>query len=188
LTVPDGVVLPRRAVETEAFSETSDHHHPSPIRASNRPVQSRDPSSRQLFDFRKDDPMRFQSTNMIRSSPPSKSSGDTFVSASSSSNSSYAHSIGSSFTLTSNSTGTSGSSLSGLNAPKGDGEGNNAFVSQLKRLYREITALESRLTSINLDADDTDDEPRFTLQARTSGGDGLQAEDKYLRIINDHKK
>lgn len=145
--------------------------------------------ARQLFDPRKDDPVRFQTSVFNRPSPVSKSSADTFVSASSTSASSYAHSIGSSFTLTSNSTGTSGSSSGRLNAPKEDGEGANAFVFQLKKLYREITTLEGKLITDQLHAaaDDDDDEPRFTLQARESPLDVIP-DDKYIKMINNHKR
>jgi protein SMG6 len=181
LSVPNGTSSSRKSGAPLTDEPDEIPHHPR------QQIHRDHPSGpqRQLFDPRKDDPVRFQTSVFSRPTPVSKGSVDTFVSASSTSASSYAHSIGSSFTLTSNSTGTSGSSSGSPNAPREEGEGGNAFVFQLKKLYREITALEGRLITGEIDPDE-DEEPRFTLQARTSSID-TGSDDKYLKMINDHK-
>lgn len=58
---------------------------------------------------------------------------------------------------------------------------------QLKKLYREITTLENKLIAEQLHADDDDDEPRFTLQARENPMDVLP-DDKYMKMISNHKR
>jgi protein SMG6 len=123
---------------------------------------------RPLFDPRKDDPVRFavlarptaagpphQQAQAQgggggggggggRAPPTPKSSGD-WVSASSTS--SYTPSLASSsFTLSSGTTASSQSSaIFDHSRPRTEESGTNAFSIQLKRLYREITALEAKI-------------------------------------------
>ncbi|EIW73927.1 hypothetical protein CONPUDRAFT_160557 [Coniophora puteana RWD-64-598 SS2] len=90
-----------------------------------------------------------------------------------SSTSSYAHSMASSsFTLSSGATDNSSASSAVFDVhgkPKDDA-GNNAFAVQLKKLYRNISALESKI--LNKDADDHADEGRT----------------KWVGNISDHKQ
>jgi protein SMG6 len=190
LHVSSGVLSTRRLAGphlTDEPDEINQRSVPHSLSRSHSHVHREHPGNqqRQLFDPRKDDPVRFQTSVFNRSAPISKSSVDTVVSASSTSASSYAHSIGSSFTLTSNSTGTSGTSSGNPNVPREESESGNAFVSQLKKLYREITSLEGKLVTEDPERDD-DEEPRFTLQARTNSIDTV-SDDKYLKMISDHK-
>ncbi|KZS89877.1 hypothetical protein SISNIDRAFT_444548 [Sistotremastrum niveocremeum HHB9708] len=190
---PDLDALPSRRMtaEPEVMSEASssghdgrhDHAYVRSKPTAQREAQS-STAARQLFDPRKHDPVKFNNNSLIRPMPTPKSSADTFVSASSTSvSSSYARSIGSSFTLTSNSTGTS-SFLSGIQQRKEDGEGNNAFLVQLKRLYREISALEAKLLSE--DADDEQEDSVRSLKSRAQPSQS-QNEDKWPKLIVEHK-
>ncbi|KAG6878101.1 hypothetical protein C0992_008589 [Termitomyces sp. T32_za158] len=100
-----------------------------------------DPPHRQLFDPRKDDPVRFAVSAR-------KSSAD-YVSASS------ASSVSSSvFTLSSTTDASSASSdLFDRPAARGDDPGTNRFAAQLKKLYRAITTLEAKINSADRDPD-----------------------------------
>ncbi|EIW74147.1 hypothetical protein CONPUDRAFT_86014, partial [Coniophora puteana RWD-64-598 SS2] len=70
--------------------------------------------------------------------------------------------------------------------PKDDA-GSNAFAVQLKKLYRNISALESKI--LNEDADDHADEGRALLQSCSRGVSEDEAEQtKWVRIISDHKQ
>ncbi|GBE89212.1 hypothetical protein SCP_1502200 [Sparassis crispa] len=125
---------------------------------------------RQLFDHRKDDPVRFsvfsrpcaspnganQSAVLGRPTPTPKSSGD-YVSASSTSSASYAQSsISSNFKLSSATTDTSSAASALFDSANAKGHGRrpegedsasgaNAFSTQLKKLYHAISALEARI-------------------------------------------
>lgn len=154
---------------SKLFNPDSD---PIPVRKQPEPEQTsylprstpapspRDSHSRQLFDHRKDDPVRFSVlARPHRDRPPStsKSSGD-YISASSTS--SYANSVSSSsFTLSSTTDGSSASSAlfdrHGASRSRGDEGGNNVFSIQLKNLYRAITNLETKIKME--DVDDPDD-------------------------------
>jgi hypothetical protein len=132
------------------------------------PSTSPQPHPRQLFDHRKDDPVRFSvlaRPHRDRPTPTPKSSGD-HVSASSTS--SYANSVSSSsFTLSSTTDGSSASSAlfdrNGASGSRGDEGGNNVFSIQLKKLYRAITNLE---TKVKLeDVEDPDDTPSAVVGA-----------------------
>jgi hypothetical protein len=152
------------------------------------PLREAPAHQRQLFDHRKDDPVRFSvlarpsSTNGSRPVPTSKSSAD-YVSASSTS--SYAHSQASTFTLSSNTDGSSASSAV-FDRPNEE-HGNNAFAVQLKRLYRDISALETKI--LKEDAEESVDDTRVVVQGR---GKGVTHEDakvqKWNKLIGDHKR
>ncbi|KAF5387074.1 hypothetical protein D9615_001809 [Tricholomella constricta] len=168
----------RRTAEPEALSDaTSSSHLPRPQAS---PRGDRDTPARQLFDHRKDDPVRFSvlaRPPRDRPVPTSKPSGD-YVSASSTS--SYANSISSSaFTLSSTTDGSSASSAlfdrPAGNGGRGDDGANNVFSVQLKKLYRAITNLETKVKVEDSDDRDADDGPsalggrgelRVTLKAK----------------------
>ena len=175
--------IPVRRKESEA---PSDHGSVSPPKSTvTRPQQRHDPSaSRRLFDPKRD-PVPVRLTVMNRNgeaakpTPSHRSSGD-YVSASSTSMSSYPPSLGSSaFTLTSASSSSSSAPFS-----KGKEDPNSPVVSQLKRLYREISHAERRLLA---DKQDPTDEPaRVVVQSR----DNPVPEDldPWTRLISEHKE
>jgi hypothetical protein len=138
----------RRTAEPEAMSDTASSSYVS--RSQSRPTGNH----HQLFDHRKDDPVRFSvlarpGASPSRRPPTPKSSGE-WVSGSSAS--SYAASqASSSFTLSSTTDGSSASSAifdgrGGQGKPTPSEEaGNNVFAVQLKKLYRAITTLENKI-------------------------------------------
>ncbi|RDB24144.1 hypothetical protein Hypma_008825 [Hypsizygus marmoreus] len=165
----------RRTTEPETMSDATSSsylprpHHPSPV-SRERETQ------RQLFDHRKDDPVRFSvlaRPSRDRPTPTPKSSGD-YISASSTS--SYANSQASSaFTLSSTTDGSSASSVLFDRPGGGRGDdGNNVFSVQLKKLYRAITNLETKVKMEDSDERDGEDgsgtsgrgEPRVTLKGK----------------------
>ncbi|KAF7981504.1 hypothetical protein HWV62_33059 [Athelia sp. TMB] len=156
------------------------------------PRPSHNTAKTKLFDHRKDDPVRFSvmarpsSTTGGRPMPTPKPSAD-YVSASSTS--SYAHSIASSsFTLSSGTTESSASSAVFERRPS-EGTGNsNAFAVQLKKLYRGISSLETRI--LNEDVDDSAaDEGRVLLKSRAKEVVDEDAEkQKWRKLIDDHKR
>ncbi|KAG6909451.1 hypothetical protein DXG01_000436 [Tephrocybe rancida] len=187
----------RRTTEPDSISEGSSRPHPSPRDNRDR---DRDAPARQLFDHRKDDPVRF-SVNARPPRPASKSSGD-YVSASSTS--SYANSISSSaFTLSSTTDGSSASSAlfdhPGGSGNRGD-DGSNVFSNQLKKLYRAITNLETKVKMEDSDDRDPEDgaaarsEPRVTLKGKqpettpapVNNDDGER--EKWKVQIENHKR
>jgi protein SMG6 len=141
-----------------------------------------------LFDHRKDDPVRFSVLARPHGSksPPTQKSPADHVSASSTS--SYAHSLASSsFTLSSGTTDNSSASSALFDGKPREEPGNNAFAVQLKRLYRSISALESKILSE--DTDDSPDDSRILLHARARdvSDEDLQQQ-KWLKLISDHKR
>ena len=130
---------------------------------------------------------RPSSINGSRPTPTPKSSGD-YISASSTS--SYAHSIASSsFTLLSNTTDNlSASSAFFDHKPNTDNPSNNAFAVQLKKLYRCITSLETKILNEEID-EGGPEESRILLKER---GKDLLDEDvevqKWNKLIRDHKR
>ncbi|PCH38362.1 hypothetical protein WOLCODRAFT_115327 [Wolfiporia cocos MD-104 SS10] len=169
-------------------------------------------SHRQLFDHRKDDPVRFSvlarpqvspkgAPNAGRPPPTPKSSGD-YVSASSTSSASYAQStISSNFTLSTTSDSSAPSSLfdnqnSRARRSEDSASSTNAFSMQLKKLYREITALETKIQSEDRDKDREDgerDAPRVGVLVKSRNGAAPelkgdeQEKDKWRRLMQDHK-
>ena len=73
--------------------------------------------------------------------------------------SSYAHSQASTFTLSSNTTDGSSASSTLFDRPNEE-PGNNAFAVQLKKLYRGISALETRILKEDADENAHDDGSR----------------------------
>lgn len=151
------------------------------------PPQSRDTAGRQLFDHRKDDPVRF----VLRGKPtPTPKSSGEYVSASSTS--SYANSMASStFTLSSTTDGSSASSalFDRKSQPGGDDRGTNVFAIQLKKLYRAITDLETKVKQE--DSDETEDSGRVLLKTKEGHNDEVEHDkerEKWKRQIEDHKE
>ena len=150
--------------------------------------QRENAQQRQLFNPRKDDPVRF--SNMARPNPtpqttkpptpPSRSSVD-YVSASSTS--SYAQStLSSNFTLSTD--GSSASSALFEGKPRSETTG-TVLSAQLKRLYREISLLEAKVS--REDGDESIDEPRVMLKGKEKKDEDTER-DRWKRVLEDHKK
>ena len=211
--------------EPDTISDASSAYAP---RGPSRPHLRSQPAARapgdapRLFDPRKDNPHQFsvlqrgqthtQSPVLGggRPTPTPKSSGD-WVSASSTS-SAYAHStISSNFTLSSTTTDSSASSALFDNGAQRseDSAGPSALSSQLKRLYREILSLESRVQRDERERDLADDADRAapqrvevltrsgpaaaTAAAAAATGDmregALELEkERYRRMLHEHKE
>ncbi|EPQ58457.1 hypothetical protein GLOTRDRAFT_72892 [Gloeophyllum trabeum ATCC 11539] len=198
----------RRTAEPESISDSQSNSSSHNVQVSRSSPHSREPHvHRQLFDHRKDDPVRF--SVLVRPSvgpdgrapPTPKSSGD-YVSASSTS--SYAHSLASSsFTLSSSTTdgSSTGSALfdQGKPSQESSGSNNTAFSQQLKKLYRAIAALEDRILHEDdgLNADDglARDAPArgsgVVLKARNGKEpkekDEEAEQEKWRKVVQDHK-
>ncbi|KAK7043684.1 hypothetical protein VNI00_008295 [Paramarasmius palmivorus] len=183
----DPIPTMRRTAEPEAMSDTA---------SSNRPSREKDGHARQLFDPRKDDPVRFQVLSRPqqqgqRPTPTPKSSGE-YISASSTS--SYAASqISSTFTLSSNTDGSSTSSalFDQQGKPHDEGSGTNIFAVQLKKLYRLITTLELKVQKEEESDKDSRDNNRILLKGKSPQTEDDEAEkekEKWVRQIEDHKK
>ncbi|KAM6500746.1 hypothetical protein JOM56_003760 [Amanita muscaria] len=179
---PDTDPIPlRRVSEPESVPGSSATLYPP------RPTVDR--GQRQLFDHRKDDPVKFSAHSRPPHTRPSptthKSSGD-YVSASSIS--SYAPSVASSITLSSTTDSSTSSALfDGQSKPHE--QSSNALSTQLKLLYREITGLESRIKQE--DTQDDSDEPfesRILIKGRESETTNEIEKDKWNRRVADHKK
>jgi protein SMG6 len=152
-----------------------------------------EPSHRQLFDHRKDDPVRFQvlarpggGSAAGRGTPQPKGSSD-WISTGSQSSYSVASS---SFTLSSTTDGSSASGASGLS---GGMKSNNArpedvggFSDQLKRLYRGIVALEAKL--VRDDALESNEDVRVVLRGQESPIDEEAQNERWKKTIFDHKR
>ncbi|KAI6038993.1 hypothetical protein EDC04DRAFT_2868129 [Pisolithus marmoratus] len=151
---------------------------PTPLAMLPAPAPHRDaPAHQRLFDHRKDDPVRFSVLARPSGGNPvvSKPSGD-LVSASST------------FTLSSGTTDNSSASSALFEGrPPREDPANNAFAIQLKKLYRTISTLESKI--LNEDSDENVDEGRVLLQGR--GREVTEEEleqQKWMRVIADHKQ
>lgn len=172
----DPIPTLRRTAEPEQMQDAT----------SSRSGPTRDAAARQLFNHRKDDPVRFSvlARPQGRPTPTPKHSGD-YVSASSAS--SYAASqTSSSFTLSSTTDGSSASSaLFEGQRKSAEDPGNNVFAVQLKKLYRTITSLESKINQE--DSDETDDTSRVMLKGKEQEDEETQIE-KWKRRLEDHKR
>ncbi|KAK7693204.1 hypothetical protein QCA50_002770 [Cerrena zonata] len=147
-TEPDAMSESSYASRPVTFNHSRPHHPAQSSRAAAADGQ-------RLFDPRKDHPTKFLarappsgSPNMNgRPTPTPKSSGD-YVSASSTSSASYAHStISSTFTLSSTTTDSSASSAifdHERRSEESSGQ-TSALSNQLKRVYRSISSLEEKL-------------------------------------------
>ncbi|KAF9009359.1 hypothetical protein BDQ17DRAFT_1388235 [Cyathus striatus] len=186
----------RRTAEPEPLSDATGSSHLPRHASSSRPRDDR-PSAqgaqRQLFDHRKDDPVRFSvlafpsSQAPSRPQPTSKSSAD-YISASSTS--SYAPSVSSStFTLSSTTDGSSASSALFDGRPgHQDGSSSNVLSQQLKRIYRTITDLEAKINKENAtdELDDGRNSARIMLKGKEVENEDLERE-RWRKRIDDHK-
>lgn len=110
---------------------------------------------------------------------PSPRSSVDYVSASSTS--SYAQStLSSTFTLSTD--GSSASSALFDGKPRSETTG-TVLSAQLKRLYREISLLEAKVSR----EDGDEDEPRVTLKGKEKKDDDAER-DRWKRVLEDHKK
>ncbi|KDQ62457.1 hypothetical protein JAAARDRAFT_54406 [Jaapia argillacea MUCL 33604] len=179
-------ILMRQTAELESISDTlssSSYIHAKHARGSpnSRPVPSGQPT------------------------PTPKSSGD-YVSASSTS--SYAHSLtSSSFTLSSSTTdGSSTRSAlfdqNGKPSQDSSGSANNTFFLQLKKLYRVISCLETKVIheETDLEGGGVDEAPRDSLQApgllikqrnsrevKPKDEEAEKENERWWKIVEDHK-
>ncbi|KII88741.1 hypothetical protein PLICRDRAFT_176290 [Plicaturopsis crispa FD-325 SS-3] len=174
---PEKDAIPmRHTAEPESISDVTSSSY----------ARSRPDAQRQLFDHRKDDPVRFsvlaRPNANGRPSPTPKSSGEY---VSNSSTSSYAHSITSSnFTLSSNTTDGSSASSALFDRPQNASEdsGSGHFSQTLKRIYRGISSLEAKIISEHAD-EEAGDEVRTVLRKEVTDD-----QDKWKAVIHDHKK
>ena len=170
----------RRTAEPEVLCESPGSSHAQ--RPHGDPSRTRDASQhRQLFDPRKHDPVSFSAAQARKPAP--KHSGDY---ASVSSVSSYTNSIVSSnFTLSSSTTDGSSAPSSLFDHKPREESKTSAFSAQLKKLYRDISALETKILA---DSGEPQDESRLVIK----GGPSIGAEDaekaRWKKATDDHKK
>ena len=179
---PDSDVLPERGSShppsRPAILSRTQQHSP----------QRENAQQRQLFDHRKDDPVRF--SNMARpngtpqiTKPPTPSPRSSVDYVSASSTSSYAQStLSSNFTLSTD--GSSASSALFEGKPRSETTG-TVLSAQLKRLYRDISLLEAKVS--REDGDESLDEPRVMLKGKEKKDDDTER-DRWKRVLEDHKK
>ncbi|EJD53809.1 hypothetical protein AURDEDRAFT_180216 [Auricularia subglabra TFB-10046 SS5] len=175
-----------------AASSPPHAHHPHAQQRSPRPGNAQPAQHRQLFDPARDDPLRFakshQPAQQLQPQPqPSrqqqqlKSSASRhmadWMSVSSASVSSSAPSVLSSvLTLTSNTTGSTGSS------PHQKTDDVNSWLTQIKKLYRDLSACEAKLSK---DLYPDQEESKVVLKTRTPASNTHN--ERILRMIADHK-
>ena len=172
----------RRPPEPETLSETDSY-----ARGAGHAAQ------RQLFNHRKDDPVRFavlarpSTSNLNGRTPPTQKSSGDYVSTSSASE--YAQSsLSSNFTLSSNTDTSSASSA--LFERERKEPGNNAFAGELKKLYRSITTLEGKIAQEDSEIEGAEEGARIMLQtrAREEVKDEDAEHQKWNKVIADHKR
>ncbi|KIY65026.1 hypothetical protein CYLTODRAFT_76393 [Cylindrobasidium torrendii FP15055 ss-10] len=172
----DPIPVMRRTAEPEQMADTS------------RGAQRDAAPMRQLFNHRKDDPVRFSVMARPqqaggRGTPAPKNSADY---SSTSAASSYAASqTSSSFTLSSTTDGSSASSALFEGQKKSTEEGSNLAI-QLKKLYRTITHLESKVNEAdqNEEAEDTS-----RVRIKPKGPDSEEVEiEKWKKRLESHKR
>ncbi|KAI0637215.1 hypothetical protein C8Q77DRAFT_554722 [Trametes polyzona] len=219
----DPIRRPAMTSEPEAMSDgASSSHSPRAIPARippNQPSRGVPDAHRQLFDPRKHDAVLFSSQHrqhgavappngspsVGRPTPTPKSSGD-WVSASSTSSVSYAHStISSNFTLSSATTDSSSASSALFDSanprPKSEDSASsaNAFSRKLKEVYRTISGLESRLLGNDRERDRGDDNeraqrPGVLIKGRPasssvprSGASEEEESERWRKLVADHR-
>ena len=171
----------RRTVEPEAASSESAGSSYAPrTPADSSKHNNRGASNhRQLFDPRKDDPVSFSAAQARKPAP--KSSGDYASSVSS-----YAQSVvSSSFTLSSGTTDGSSAPSSIFDHKPRDESKTNAFSNQLKKLYRDISHLETRLLA---DSGEPQDESRIVIKGGASAGTDEAEKARWKKAIEEHKR
>ncbi len=176
----DPIPTMRRTTEPEALPETTGNSHPQrPPADSSR---NRDASQhRQLFDPRKHDPVSFSAAQARKPTP--KNSGDY---ASVSSVSSYANSVlSSNFTLSSSTTDGSSAPSSLFDHKPREESKTSAFSAQLKKLYRDISALETKILT---DSGEPQDESRIVIKGGPSIGTEDAEKARWKKATDDHKQ
>jgi len=178
----------RRTAEPEAISDAGSSSYAT---RNPPPTQERGSQAGRLFDHKKDDPVRFHvlarpSPANNKPTPTPKSTGE-YISASSTS--SYAHSITSSnFTLNSTTDGSSASSNIFDQQPKEHSD-SNAFSQQLKKLYRQLSALETKL--LKDDGKEPIEQGRVTLK-RSGDSPSKEMEEaekeRWQKYVGEHKR
>lgn len=184
----DPIPTMRRTAEPELLSDNGSSSY-APRNAA--PSQDRGQHHGRLFDHKRDDPVRFHvlarpnPSNGNRPTPTPKSSGE-YVSASSTS--SYAHSITSSnFTLSSTTDGSSASSAV-FDQQNREHASSGAFAAQLKKLYRWISNLESKLL-LKEEGKDLCDDVRISVKRPNDSSESAETEkEKWKKFVADHKR
>ena len=180
---PDTDPIPmRRTTEPEAMSESTGSSYPQRPPHADPSRTTRDASQhRQLFDPRKHEPVSFSVAQARKPAP--KHSGDY---ASVSSASSYANSIVSSnFTLSSSTTDGSSAPSSLFDHKPREESKTSAFSAQLKKLYRDISALETKILT---DSGEPQDESRIVIKGGPSVGTEDAEKARWKKATDDHKK
>lgn len=137
------------------------------------------PPQRQLFDHRRDDPLRFAALTQ-RVHPPSSQHSSVMDQ---SSISSYASST---FTLTSN-TGSSHSSAPPDRLPEKGEHG--VFIAMLKKVYREISDFEKKIRAHDEDDDEDDDKPGVITIARPGAlSEPTEVQDQLKVLVDQHQQ
>jgi len=169
----------RRTTEPEALSESAGSSF-APRQPPDASRRNRDASQhRQLFDPGKHDPVSFSAAQARKPAP--KSSGDYASSVSS-----YTQSVVSSnFTLSSGTTDGSSAPSSIFDHKPRDESKTNAFSNQLKKLYRDISHLETKLLA---DSGEPQDESRIVIKGGLSGGADEVEKTRWKKLIDDHKQ
>ena len=125
--------------------------------------------------------MSFSAAQARKQAP--KSSGD--YGSVSSASSSYTPSVGSSsFTLSSSTTDGSSTPSSIFDHKPRDESKTNAFSNQLKKLYRDISLLESKVLA---DSGESQDESRIVIKGCPSTGSEEAEKERWKKAIGDHK-
>jgi len=169
----------RRTTEPEALSETTGSSHPQrpPADSSRNRGASQ---HRQLFDPRKHDPVFFSAAQARKPTP--KHSGD-YASVSVSS---FANSIVSSnFTLSSSTTDGSSAPSSLFDHKPREESKTSAFSAQPKKLYRDISALETKILA---DSGEPRDESRIVIKGDPSTRTEEVEKARWKKATDDHKQ
>ena len=180
---PDTDPIPmRRTAEPEASSESAGSSY-APRQPADASRHNRDASQhRQLFDPRKHDPVSFSAAQARKPAP--KSSGD-YASVSSVSSYGAQSVVSSNFTLSSGTTDGSSAPSSIFDHKPRDEPKTNAFSNQLKKLYRDISHLETKLLA---DSGEPQDENRIVIKGGSSAGADEAEKTRWKTLIDDHKR
>ncbi|KIO34730.1 hypothetical protein M407DRAFT_63790 [Tulasnella calospora MUT 4182] len=162
-------------------------HPPPPPQAAQQSTSSphqqlpqQPPPTRQLFDPRHDDPLRFHALTR-GAGVPSKPPSGGYISASATS-ASDAQSLGSNLTLTSNTTSSSASNPYSPGNSRDLG-GNRLWYEQMKRMYRDIAHLEEALLKENVVVEE-DVDSRHSVMVQPSRA----TEERWPRLVREHKQ
>ncbi|KAH7100673.1 hypothetical protein BKA62DRAFT_830869 [Auriculariales sp. MPI-PUGE-AT-0066] len=158
--------------------EPSTHLQPHPQPQRSPHLSHAAPVAQRLFDPSRDDPMRFGQQHKS-SSRASQHPDWMSVSGSSVASSNAPSVLSSVLTLTSNTTGSEGSSQH----QKTDESSNNSWLTQIKKLYRDLSACEAKLK----DVFDPQEENKIVLKSRNQPNQQNAHNERLLRMIAEHK-